>query len=362
MSAGSALADLDRDGDLDLHYSNFDAPLTVCRNNSDTGNRVLVWLAGSSSNRFGIGTQAKYLTLATGVLSANEPLLHFGLGDDETVAEVIVSWPSGKRQVFHGLEANRFYDIAEPDGPVSDDRDGDLDLFVVGRVIAGKYPVSPDSFLLENEGGKFADVADIRAPRLQKAGLVTGALWTDVDDDGRIDLMITREWGPVSFFRNTGDGFANATEGSGLAGHLGSWNSIAGSDFDGDGDIDYVVCNVGLNSKYLAAPGKPVTLYYGDTNQGGGELDLVEATYEGDVLYPIRGKSCSSGAMPLIAENGNRNAIGGKITVYYRNGKQVSAELSAGSGYLSQSQPLVFLASTLITSPRPSKCAGPIVK
>ena len=483
VSAGSALADLDRDGDLDLLYSNYNAPLTICRNNSAEGNRILLQLVGRSSNRFGIGsevkitsglgTQVRYLTLATGVLSANEALLHFGLGEDDVIAELSVSWPSGKKQVFRGLEANRFYRITEPDGPVLDepedesaqsldtalfaaageecgldfthsetwfddfkkqalvpnqfsqlgpglawgdpdgdgrydlfvsgaagqksrlfrnrgggvfegdseqawdsqsasehlgalwldvdgdgdddlyvaagsnefeeddprmldriylndgkgtfaeapkgtlpeirgitgavvaadyDRDGDLDLFVGGRVVPGRYPLSPDSFLLENQDGKFADVTDVRSPGLRKVGLVTGALWTDVDDDGQIDLMITREWGPVSFFRNTGDGFVNATEGSGLADHLGWWNSIAGSDFDGDGDIDYVVCNVGLNTKYHTAPGKPVTLYYGDMHQGGGGHNLVVATYEGDVLYPVRGKSCSTGAMPLLAE------------------------------------------------------------
>jgi enediyne biosynthesis protein E4 len=184
------------------------------------------------------------------------------------------------------------------------DTDGDLDLFVGGRVIPGSYPMSAQSRILRNDGGRFTDVSDEVAPGLRESGLVTSALWTDATGDGQQDLMVTYEWGPVRLFVNT-DGqlveLVDRTEQAGLAELQGWWNGIAGSDIDHDGDIDYAVTNLGLNTKYHASPEKPLHLYYGDFD-GSGVMQIIEAEYEDNTLYPIRGRSCSSTAMPFLLD------------------------------------------------------------
>ncbi|MFT5105850.1 MAG: hypothetical protein ACI9UA_001472 [Pseudoalteromonas tetraodonis] len=178
------------------------------------------------------------------------------------------------------------------------DRDGDLDLFVGGRVVPGQYPVTPKSRLLENRGGRFSDVT-YKVPALGAAGMVTGALWSDADDDGWIDLLVSTEWGPVKFYRNREGLLLDATTDAGLAERLGWWTGISGGDFDRDGDIDYVVTNFGLNTKYKASPEAPELLYYGDI-EGSGRSRLIEAGFEHGKLYPHRGLSCSRNAMPSI--------------------------------------------------------------
>ena len=183
------------------------------------------------------------------------------------------------------------------------DRDGDLDLFVGGRVVTGEYPMPARSRLLLNESVngtvRFVSAPDSLAPGLSETGLVTGALWSDVDGDGWTDLLVTHEWGPVKLFKNRGGRLAEETNERGLGAHLGWWNSIAGGDPDRDGDIDYAVGNVGLNTKYHAKDGKPVMLYYGEYG-GEGVRRLVEAKYENQIVVPGRGKSCSTRAMPHL--------------------------------------------------------------
>jgi hypothetical protein len=181
------------------------------------------------------------------------------------------------------------------------DRDGDLDLFVGGRSIPGAYPETPVSRLLRNEGGRFVDATDEISPELRATGLVTGAVWSDADGDGWVDLLVSHEWGPVRYWRNEGGLLFDRTEEAGLSELLGWWNGIAARDLDNDGDIDYLVTNNGLNSKYHASPEVPTLIYYG-TYDDSGEKQLIEAEYEDDTLFPMRGKSCSTRAMPFLAE------------------------------------------------------------
>ncbi len=179
------------------------------------------------------------------------------------------------------------------------DRDGDLDLFVGSRFIRGSYPLAPTSHLLRNDGGSFRDVIEEVAPGLVKAGMVTSALWSDANGDGWTDLLVTYEWGPVRVFMNRAGTLTDQTEAAGLTALTGWWNGIAGRDIDGDQDIDYVITNFGLNTKYHASATKPAQLYYGDFG-GDGQMSLVEAEFEDDHLFPVRGKGCSSNAMPFL--------------------------------------------------------------
>ena len=181
--------------------------------------------------------------------------------------------------------------------PADFDRDGDLDLFIGSRSIPGRYPETPNSALLSNEAGIFRDVSP---QDLRKTGLVTDAVWSDVDDDGWLDLFVAHEWGPIKLWKNIEGKLVDSTGVAGLDPFTGWWNSIAAGDFDNDGDPDYAVGNVGLNTKYRASPEKPLLLYYGDCD-GSGSKHIIEAAFEGDTLYPVRGRSCSVHAMPGLA-------------------------------------------------------------
>jgi hypothetical protein len=140
------------------------------------------------------------------------------------------------------------------------DKDGDLDLFVGGRVVSGGYPANPKSFIYRNVGGKFVDVTQQLCPQLGNIGMITDALWSDFDKDGKLDLVLTGEWMPVTFLKNTGTAFVSINKTSGISNHLGWWNSIVSGDFDNDGDVDYIAGNLGLNSVYQASAKEPMTI------------------------------------------------------------------------------------------------------
>ena len=473
-SYGAAFADLDRDGDLDLIVANFGEPVAVYRNTGSNGHRVLIRLRGTRGNPWGIGTtarietpsgaQTRSLTLASGFASSNEPLLHFGLGRHRQIDRLVLNWPSGHRQSFENLEADRLYTITEstggfpkegtpaptsalfspadrlvgirhserpfddfqrepllpwklsqlgpglaigdangdgledlylagaagqsgllclrdergrfrlspqpcfeedkacedagacfldaegdgdldlyvvsggvecePDSPqlhdrlylndgqghfskapegavpeerdsgsivaVADfDRDGDLDLFVGGASIPGAYPRAGQSHLLINNGGHFTDRIDTYAPGLGQIGMVTSALWSDANDDGWLDLLVTLHWDSIKFFLNQHGRLEDRTRAAGLSDLRGWWNGIAAGDIDGDGDMDYVASNFGLNTRYTATSSSPALLFYGAFDETGVN-HLIEAYYEHGVLLPVRGKTCITAAIPSL--------------------------------------------------------------
>lgn len=181
------------------------------------------------------------------------------------------------------------------------DKDGDLDLFIGGRVIPRKYPVSPRSYLLVNENGRFVDRTDSIAPDLARPGLITSALWTDYDGDQDLDLFLAGEWMPLRIFQNDSGRFREVTGSTGLDSYHGMWNSINGGDFDNDGDIDYVLGNLGLNNKFEVSLDHPLHLYYNDFD-GDSVGDIVMSYYVDDVNVPVRGRVCSSAQMPLLKD------------------------------------------------------------
>ena len=484
VAFGCVLADLDGDGDLDLIYSNYDAPPTIVRNDTVTGHRVVIKLAGRAPNRDGIGAELHIETAAgvqvrqlfneRGIASSEPPLVYFGLGDDTAIKQLTIHWPRGQVQVLENLPADKLLTITEPvlaegaklapasfktpartdalfaeaaatrglkhgnqlrpfdeftrqrllprrlngQGPalaVADvngdgladvfvtgtagqagelflaqadgtfksaadqpwaaaseaddvgatfldvngdgapdlfisaggvqkdrgdallndrlylndghgkftlapagtlsadgesttavaaadfDGDGRTDLFVGGRVVPGKYPETPRSFLYRNVGGKLVDVTDEVAPGLRSLGMVTAAVWADVDGDKRPDLIVATEWGPVSVFHNTGKKLENITTQAGLAGVTGWWSALAIADVNGDGRPDIIAGNVGLNTKYRATAAEPTLLYSGDLD-GTGRTQLIEAQYENGALVPLRGRSKLAYAFPWLSK------------------------------------------------------------
>jgi enediyne biosynthesis protein E4 len=166
------------------------------------------------------------------------------------------------------------------------DRDGDLDLFVGGRVVPGEYPRPASSHLLRNDsppagqagGPKFVDVTAQLAPKLQNLGLVCDALWTDYDTDGWVDLLIAGEFMPLTFFRNQRGKLGPGPQTPELADKSGWWNSLVGADFDNDGDTDYAAGNLGLNTLFRASPERPVRVYAKDFDNNG-LYDAFPAAY-----------------------------------------------------------------------------------
>jgi hypothetical protein len=188
------------------------------------------------------------------------------------------------------------------------DRDGKLDLFIGGRVVPGEFPKAPRSALLLNRGGKFEDATDRLAPSLRNLGLVTGAIWSDVDGDGWIDLLVTLEWGQVKYFHNrSGQGFDDWTEQAGFArAGNGWWRSIASADFNGDGKPDFVVGNAGLNTQYQVDAEHPALLFAGDFS-GRGTTALIEAYEENGRVYPWRSRRDLATAMPTLLRRYPKN-------------------------------------------------------
>lgn len=198
--------------------------------------------------------------------------------------------------------SNLLPDIRENSSAVATadfDRDGDLDIFVGTRSVVGEYPKPADSYLLINDGtGKFRDGTREVASGLIGTGLVTGGLWSDVDNDGWVDLVVSHDWGPIKVFRNR-EGHLESPTPNGVQDVLGWWTGIAAADIDNDGDMDLVASNLGTNSQYQASAQSPELIFYGDFD-GSGKAHIVEANFENGVCYPRRGLSCSSHAMPIV--------------------------------------------------------------
>ena len=174
------------------------------------------------------------------------------------------------------------------------DSDGDMDLFIGGRV-SKKYPLPPKSFLLQNNDGVFTDVTAKICPSLQNPGMITAAVWADVDNDNQTDLIIAGEWMPVRFFKNNKGKLFEITASTGLTQMNGMWRSLIATDMDNDGDTDLVAGNLGLNCAYRVSVEEPMQLYFSDLD-GNGSIDPI-------LFYFIQGVDGKKHSFPAIGRS-----------------------------------------------------------
>ncbi len=244
---GSVFFDADNDGDLDLYVV-------------------------SGGNEFS----------PTSTLLQDRLYLNNGSGFTKSVQSLPTMITSGKAVSVHDFDA-----------------DGDLDLFVGGRIIPGLYPFAPNSYVLQNDGGTFSNVTATVAPMLEKPGLVTDSEWVDFNGDGQKDLIVVGEWMSVMMLQNNQGVFQDVSANYGMDKQTGWWYSIAAADFDKDGDMDFVLGNNGLNYKYKATVNQPFHVYAHDFDDSG-SMDIVLGYFNQGTLYPVRGRQCSSEQCPNI--------------------------------------------------------------
>ena len=228
--------------------------------------------------------------------------------------------------------------------PCDFDKDGDIDLFVGGRVLPGSYGRPIKSYLLENNSSngvlKFIDVTKKAIPEMVKHTMVTASVWGDIDKDGDNDLIVANEWGPIELFENNLGTFKNESKKYGLSEHVGWWSSIAINDIDNDGDLDIVAGNLGLNYKYKASFETPFYMYLNDFDANNTD-DIVLAYSQENIVYPVRGRSCASGQMPFVKEKFKTYNSYGSASV-----KEIYGEkLISGITYKS-----TYFASALLTN------------
>ena len=215
--------------------------------------------------------------------SAHPTLMRLSLGGNELMFHPIATAAS----LPAGRTVGQCLAVGDYDG------DGDLDVFLGGHAVPGRYPEAGPSVLLRNDGGGFrADPAHTNV--FQNVGLVNSALWSDLDGDGWPELVLACEWGPVRLFKNTRGSLVNWdaplrgwAEGVSKIGDLtGWWTGLTSADVDGDGRLDLVAGNWGLNGSEQAAPPRPLRLFFADV-LGRGGLDLFEAGYDGGGTEPM---------------------------------------------------------------------------
>ncbi|WP_367392649.1 VCBS repeat-containing protein [Lewinella sp. LCG006] len=235
------------------------------------------------------------------------------------------------------------------------DQDGDVDLFVGGRVVPGSYPLSPPSYLLENRAGKFMDVTEQVCPALTSVGMVTAAVWTDFNNDHQQDLIVVGEMMNISLFENQAGRLKNISAQAGLAHATGLWNSIAPGDFDNDGDTDYVLGNIGSNLPFTISSEHPLSLHFADFDQNG-TIDPIYSSFEEGDYHPLPSLDLLTAQLPLLKKKflhyrdyaaSTTESILALLgtssmeTLYCENGVSILLENQGGKHFVMHSLPLM---------------------
>jgi hypothetical protein len=198
----------------------------------------------------------------------------------------------------------RFPAIAESGSCVAAadfDGDGDIDLFVGSRLIPGQYGYNPYHYLFVNDGtGGFKNMSKRYMPEIRELGMVTGAVWADVDKDNFPELILVGDWMPVVLFKNVRGNRLEKINDAALAQSHGWWNGIHAADIDGDGDIDFVLGNLGTNSRLKASQSQPAELYVHDYDQNGSLEQIITCYAEDGKSYPMILKADLQKRLPMV--------------------------------------------------------------
>ncbi len=179
------------------------------------------------------------------------------------------------------------------------DKDGDQDLFVGSRMISGKYGMNPSSNFYINDGtGNFKNQSKRYMPQINDLGMVTDAEWSDIDKDGDLDLVVTQDWGGIVVFKNERGRTLTLKET--IKDSEGLWNCLKPADIDGDGDIDFIVGNIGENSKLKTSVQNPATLTVNDFDKNGTTEQIISCVTEDGKTYPMVLKGELQRALPII--------------------------------------------------------------
>lgn len=298
---GIAKADVNDDGLEDMFVGNAaNAPAVMYLQKADgtfTENNTALWKTDAKyedANALffdadGDGDQDLYVVSAGYELNENDPLLqdrlyiNDGKGNFSKKANALPSIrTSGKAIAVADIDA-----------------DGDLDLFVGGNVVPGKYPLAPKSYLLQNNNGIFKDITPNNKD-LANPGMISEALFTDYDGDKDLDLLLVGEWMAPTFYKNDNGSFTK-TETEAFKKKEGWWFSATEKDMDGDGDMDYFFGNMGMNNKFHPSEKKPLFINAKDFDDNG-SFDVAMSKISDGRVVPVRGKECSSQQNPFLLE------------------------------------------------------------
>lgn len=180
------------------------------------------------------------------------------------------------------------------------DQDGDLDLFVGARSVPGQFGELPVSHLLLNEGGRFVSDSAWAVDEAGRVGMVSGALWSDIDGDGWMDLLVALDWGTIRVWRNRQGRLEEVTSKAGLQTLGGRWRGITAGDLDHDGDMDYLVTNIGENGTVNGNRGQPFGVVVGRL-QNTNRRAILELYAKGETVYPLRTRNALFTGIPELA-------------------------------------------------------------
>lgn len=170
------------------------------------------------------------------------------------------------------------------------DKDGDLDLFIGGGAIPGSFPLAARSYLLRNDSKgsdlRFTDVTELISKALLQPGIVTSAVWQDLNKDGLPELVIAGDWMPLQVYQNNKKDFKDISESAGFGNTHGLWSALLMDDVDGDGDMDLIAGNSGLNNQFKASVNEPMTIHAADYDDNG-SLDAITSYYIQGKSYPM---------------------------------------------------------------------------